>query len=104
MIFVQLFCDNFLDNSLSYYDILYNYHTHFFIRPEKNDIKNRDSQLSWYPTLIFCQMLINIIKKRKKKYIKTGGHKLKLVKPHKSVSRPQTYDKKIKTTHKYINI
>jgi len=39
---------------------------------EQNDIKKNSVQLSWYPTLIFCQLLIYIIKKGKS-YIKTGG-------------------------------
>jgi len=75
---------------------------YFYIRREQNDI------IKWIPTklvpaIIFCQMLINIIKKGKN-YKKIGGHKPNQVKPRKSVSRPQTSDTKIKTTQKCINL
>jgi len=36
----------------------------FFISQEQNDIKKNSVQLSWYPTLICCQLLIYIIKKK----------------------------------------
>ena len=49
-------------------------------------------------------MLINIILIKREKKHKTGGYKPNLVKPHKSASRPQTDDTKIKPTHKCINL
>jgi len=49
--------------------------------------KKRGSQLSWYHTLTFGQMLINIIKKGKKNTSKLRGHKPNPVKLHRSVGR-----------------
>ena len=49
----------------------------FFYKARANGRKKKKSgsQLSLYPTLIFCQMLINILlKKGKKIHKKTEGH------------------------------
>ena len=39
----------------------------FFYKARTNDIKKSGSQLNWSSTLIFCQMLINILLKKGKK-------------------------------------
>jgi len=66
---------------------------------EYNDTKKNSGQLSWSPTLIFCQLLIYIIKK-KKKYKNWEDIKPDSVNPYESTLTDNT----LRTTHNGSNL